>query len=711
MSSGNELIQEIIETHKPPEAKKVWQSNCRELSQWAWNRLAIKRDRHGLYSPEGGAHWSFSPLTQDELAAHFAGECTLGVGSTTPEDKCLWVAWDLDNHSDELPADANLSYAIVLMNRLVEMGFRPVIEHSDGRGGIHVWLPFSRPIDAKTAYRFSRHVAHDYQQHIPAIECLPKSPTVQNTEAKCGTYLRLPGKHHKRNHWSRFWGDGEWLEAADGIELLLSLRGDDPELIRIPEQELQTFTITHDWRSDDAVVERARKYLSRIPGAVSDNGGHNQTFHAACVLVKGFELSQDQAFDVLSEWNASCLPPWKEHELRHKIQSAAKSSGEVGYLRNAKPDRWDTIQMPRHSAAGSDTKAITQGETQTELANPRTFNGKAAAELWDLADKPVQWLVEGVFSCDQPTIFGAKQKSLKTTLLTDLAVSLASGFPWLGRFGIPAKRRVLFVTGEASEAAAIRKVRRAASSRNLRREDFTDSLRIEARTFPTLPSDKDCAAVAEAVKEHGIEVVLLDPLYMGLQGLNTANLTEVGPAMRQFMASCRPANVIIAHHVKKTASFDDAPNLEDLSQAGIAEFAGNYWLMGRMSEYTGDGMHSLAIRYGGRDEQFGLLKLDFDERDWKAEFTSLVDHREDLKVRKETERVNAMVQRIEKELGRNSEGMSEYKLAVAVGTQKDRGPFQDALNELHERKRIILIPDFKAERSRATSKGWKLAAS
>jgi DNA primase len=70
------------------------------------------------------------------------------------------------------------------MNRLVEMGFRPIIEDSDGRGGIHVWLPFSRPIDAKTAYRFSRHVAHDYQQHIPAIECFPKSPTVQNTEAK-----------------------------------------------------------------------------------------------------------------------------------------------------------------------------------------------------------------------------------------------------------------------------------------------------------------------------------------------------------------------------------------------------------------------------------------------------------------------------------------------------------------------------------------------
>ncbi|MCX7396772.1 MAG: AAA family ATPase [Planctomycetales bacterium] len=312
----------------------------------------------------------------------------------------------------------------------------------------------------------------------------------------------------------------------------------------------------------------------------------------------------------------------------------------------------------------------------------RTFEGKSAAELWDLADQPVEWLVENVFSCDQPTIFGAKQKSLKTTLLTDLAVSLASGYAWLGRFDIPAKRRVLFVTGEASEAAAIRKVKRAATSRNLRREDFTDSLRIEAITFPRLPSDKDCAAVAEAVKEHGIEVVLLDPLYMGLSGLNTANLTEVGPAMRQFMEACRPANLIIAHHVKKTASFDDAPNLEDLSQAGIAEFAGNYWLMGRMSEYIGDGMHELAIRYGGRDEQFGLLKLDFDERDWEAEFTSLIDHREDQKQRRENDRVGAQLQAIKGHLSRHGGQATLAALAEAASTKPKRESFQNLIDDL-----------------------------
>ena len=340
----------------------------------------------------------------------------------------------------------------------------------------------------------------------------------------------------------------------------------------------------------------------------------------------------------------------------------------------------------------------------------RTFCGKSAADLWHLADQPIEWLVKDVFSCDQPTIFGAKQKCLKTTLLTDLAVSLASGLPWLSTFHIPRRRRVLFVTGEATEAAAIRKVQKAAKARGLQCDDFSDNLRIEALTFPALPSFRDCEAVSAAVQQHGIEVVLLDPLYMGLQGVNTANLTEVGPAMRQFMVYCRPANLIIAHHVKKTASYDDAPNLEDLSQAGIAEFAGNYWLMGRMCEYTGDGLHSVAVRYGGRDEQFGLLKLDFDERNWNSEFSCLLDHRQGRKAKREAESVDLMTQKIVAELKLHPNGASESKLAKAAGTQRERAPFQTALAELQSRGTIVCLPEFKPIRSQKT-KGWMLVHS
>ena len=219
--------------------KNAWQSFSTDLAAWTWDRLAIKRDRHGMYSATGDAVWSFSPVTKEELAAHFAGEFTLGLAATSLDDQCLWVAWDMDNHgSTDVETTQNLDYAIVLMNRLAELGFSPVVEDSDGRGGIHVWVMFNRPIPAATAYQFSAWVARDYEEHgLEKIECFPKNSTVQHTDAKCGHYLRTPGKHHKRAHWSRFWGDNAWLDLDESVQLLLSQTGDDPELIpAMPEK-------------------------------------------------------------------------------------------------------------------------------------------------------------------------------------------------------------------------------------------------------------------------------------------------------------------------------------------------------------------------------------------------------------------------------------------------------------------------------------------
>lgn len=70
------------------------------------------------------------------------------------------------------------------------------------------------------------------------------------------------------------------------------------------------------------VVERARRYVSKLDGAVSGSGGHNATIHVACVLVKGFDLSQGDALMLMREWNVKCSPAWSERELMHKVQSA-----------------------------------------------------------------------------------------------------------------------------------------------------------------------------------------------------------------------------------------------------------------------------------------------------------------------------------------------------------------------------------------------------
>jgi hypothetical protein len=80
------------------------------------------------------------------------------------------------------------------------------------------------------------------------------------------------------------------------------------------------------------LVDRARKYVARLPEAISGQGGHNRTFRAACVLVLGFGLDEDAALAVLDEFNARCKPPWTEGDLLRKVREAAKQPGPRGYL-------------------------------------------------------------------------------------------------------------------------------------------------------------------------------------------------------------------------------------------------------------------------------------------------------------------------------------------------------------------------------------------
>lgn len=73
-------------------------------------------------------------------------------------------------------------------------------------------------------------------------------------------------------------------------------------------------------------IDQAARYVAKCPPAISGDGGHNKSYNVVCTIVHGFALDESQAYSVLQSWNATCQPPWKEHELRHKIRDALKAN-------------------------------------------------------------------------------------------------------------------------------------------------------------------------------------------------------------------------------------------------------------------------------------------------------------------------------------------------------------------------------------------------
>jgi hypothetical protein len=166
---------------------------------------------------------------------------------------------------------------------------------------------------------------------------------------------------------------------------------------------------------------------------------------------------------------------------------------------------------------------------------------------------------------------------------------------------------------------------------------------VEAVEFPILPEPEHQLAIANDVKEEGFEVVILDPLYRGMGDLDSNRMPEIASTIVAFTKAVSPASLIISHHVTKASAreMDGPPSLEDLSGAGLAESCGNWWLLGRNEPYRFNGIHDLVVQYGGRDEQAGIKRIVFNEKEWTFEVTGGEDLKEQRRAESERRRQEA----------------------------------------------------------------------
>jgi AAA domain len=181
-----------------------------------------------------------------------------------------------------------------------------------------------------------------------------------------------------------------------------------------------------------------------------------------------------------------------------------EGGGEVVSLRPA-------AAQPRRPAATLSELAISSfGEVATRVA--------AAGEP--------RWLIRGLWPADAYGVLAAQEKAGKTWAALDLAVSVATGRPWLDHFACPSPGPVLVLLGEGGERATVRRIEAIATANGIDPDQLADHLRLCFRVprLATPGAGSELAAIQAELAAHHAALVVLDPLYLAAAGASGANL-------------------------------------------------------------------------------------------------------------------------------------------------------------------------------------------
>jgi hypothetical protein len=228
----------------------AWAAHSGQLADWADKHLINRRDAWGQYippevrTPTKLAVTRKGTLTRKMLIRHFQGQdqgCLIGLHSISANNTCRSGLIDIDHHGrpNRRRHQANCKATIALYKRLRQLGFQPLLVSSNGQGGYHIYALFGKPVPAPMAYAFARWLIRDWQElGLDAEpEAFPMQPELKGRK-RLGNWVRLPGRHHTLDFWSRVWNGKRWESGREAIDTILNTGASDPSLI--PAEALST---------------------------------------------------------------------------------------------------------------------------------------------------------------------------------------------------------------------------------------------------------------------------------------------------------------------------------------------------------------------------------------------------------------------------------------------------------------------------------------
>jgi len=164
-----------------------------------------------------------------------------------------------------------------------------------------------------------------------------------------------------------------------------------------------------------------------------------------------------------------------------------------------------------------------------------------------------RWLVEELWCASSVGVIGGAPKCAKTWLGLDMALSVATGTPCLGKYAVLEPGPVLVYLAEDALLVVRERIEGMARHRGL----DLDQVEIYVITVPVLrlDQDRDRTRLWETTRQLRPRLLLLDPL-VRLHGIDENHAGEVAELLAYFRSLQRQLglSVLLVHHTRKNAA-------------------------------------------------------------------------------------------------------------------------------------------------------------
>lgn len=236
-------------------------------------------------------------------------------------------------------------------------------------------------------------------------------------------------------------------------------------------------------------------------------------------------------------------------------------------------------------------------------------------ELYDIAaelDNPpplAEELIAGILRRGHQMLIAGGSKTSKSFLTLELALSVATGKPWLGTYDCT-QGNVLYINGEIDRASCDRRIMAILERMGIDRMDLRGKMDVMTARGYDLSAAQVITKVSRGGKSYAL--IILDPIYTLADVTDENNAAEVRKMLREIgkLATTTGAALVAIHHHSKGAQ-GGKRSIDRASGSGV---------FGRWFDAVVD-LTTLHIPDGvaeqSRTPESVPMRLEYDLRDFK----------------------------------------------------------------------------------------------